>query len=104
MKHLILFAIGIVGLVAAVPALHGGPKQAEARGEYFASGQIQSECPTHEGVRDGECKRYWPNGKLQAQGQYLDGSMNGSWSFWNEDGTPDTARTGNYADGKFAAN
>jgi MORN repeat variant len=99
MKHLLLFLVGSAGLVAAVHALHGSASRDEQRVEYYASGQVQSECTAHAGVRDGACHRFWPNGKLQAQGQYTDGSMSGDWSFWNEDGTPDDARSGRYVAG-----
>jgi antitoxin component YwqK of YwqJK toxin-antitoxin module len=104
MKKLILFVLGCAGLVAAVYALRGNSSQSDERVEYYASGRVQSECPLHAGVRDGECKRYWPDGKLQAQGRYADGAMSGDWSFWNEDGTPDLARAGRYENGELARN
>ena len=102
MKHALLFAIGICGLLATVFALHGSPAQGEKRIEYYTNGQIQLECELHGGVRQGECQRYWPNGKPQAEGRYEDGSMSGTWMFWNEDGTPDRSRSGNYVAGEYA--
>ena len=101
MKHLLLLAIGLVGLVATVFALRGGATEAEKRIEYYANGHVQVECELSHGVREGLCRRYWPDGKLMAEGQYSDGLMSGSWTFWNQDGTPDGTRTGKYVGGEF---
>jgi uncharacterized protein len=100
MKYLLLFAIGIAGLVASVFALHGGGAQAEKRLEYYANGQVQVECELREGVREGECHRFWPNGKPLAEGAYTNGLMSGTWTFWNEDGSEDAARSGAYVRGE----
>lgn len=102
MKHLLLFAVGICGLVATVFALRGGAPAAEKRIEYYANGQVQAECAVHEGVREGPCRRFWPDGKPQAEGSYVDGRMSGAWTFWNEDGTEDRSRSGEYAAGERA--
>jgi antitoxin component YwqK of YwqJK toxin-antitoxin module len=102
MKHALLFAIGIAGLVATVFALRGGATQAEKRIEYYTNGRIQTECELHGGVRDGESRRYWPDGKRLAEGRYVDGTMSGTWTFWNEDGTPDNSRSGRYVAGEHA--
>ena len=102
MKHTLLYAIGIVGLVVSVFALRGGAGQGELKVEYYASGQVQVECELRDGVRDGECQRYWPDGKLLAKGRYENGLMTGTWTFWNADGTPDGSRSGTYVAGEFA--
>jgi MORN repeat variant len=101
MKHALLFGIGIAGLVASVFALRGGAAPGERRVEYYPSGQVQLECELQEGVREGECRRFWPDGKPMAEGQYENGLMNGRWEFWNEDGTPDPARSGEYVAGRL---
>ncbi len=102
MKHALLFAVGIAGLLATVFALRGGAAQAEKHTEYYTNGQIQLECELQGGVRAGQCQRYWPNGKPQASGRYEDGSMSGTWTFWNEDGSEDSARSGRYVAGEYA--
>jgi antitoxin component YwqK of YwqJK toxin-antitoxin module len=102
MKLALLFAIGCAGLLASVFALHGNAAQPEKRVEYYTNGQIQFECELQSGVRQGECHRYFPDGKPQAEGRYEDGSMTGTWTFWNEDGTPDRSRSGSYVAGEYA--
>ncbi len=102
MKNALLFAVGSAGLLATVFALRGGATQGEKRVEYYANGQVQYECELQAGVRAGECQRFWPNGRLQAQGRYEDGSMSGSWTFWNEDGSQDGSRSGRYLAGEYA--
>ena len=99
MKHALLFGFGIAGLVATVFSLRGGASGGERKVEYYSSGQIQIECELRGGVREGLCRRYWPDGKPMAEGHYENGLMIGTWSFWNEDGTPDLARSGEYAGG-----
>lgn len=102
MKHALLFALGIVGLVATVFALRGGAPEGEKRIEYYASGRVQAECQQRDGVREGECRRYWPDGKPMAEGSYVNGLMSGDWTFWNEDGSEDRSRSGRYVAGEYA--
>ena len=103
MKHAILFAIGIAGLLASVFALRGGATGVEKRTEYYTNGQIQLECELRGGVREGECQRFWPDGTPQASGRYEDGLMCGTWTFWNQDGSEDASRSGHYVGGELAA-
>lgn len=102
MKRSLLLVLGSLGLVAAVFALRGSSAQGELRTEYYASGQLQSECASKDGVREGACKRFWPDGRPQAEGQYHAGVMSGRWTFWNQDGSEDGQRTGEYRDGQRA--
>jgi len=102
MKHALLFAIGIAGLLATVFALRGGATGVEKRTEYYTNGQIQLECELQGGVRAGQCQRYWPDGKPQASGRYEDGRMSGTWTFWNQDGSEDSSRSGRYVAGELA--
>ena len=101
MKRSLLFALGIAGLVATVFALRGASGQDALRVDYYANGQVQAECEVQDGVRDGLSRRYWPDGKPMAEGHYRSGSMHGSWTFWNQDGSEDLERTGEYVDGKL---
>ena len=103
MKHALLFAIGIAGLLASVFALRGGATGVEKRTEYYTNGQIQLECELRGGVREGECQRFWPDGTPQASGRYEDGRMCGPWTFWNQDGSEDASRSGRYVGGELAA-
>src|SRR5689334_6846532 len=102
MKKSLLLVLGIAGLLVTVFALRGGAGAAEKRIEYYANGQVQVECELQNGVREGLCRRYWPDGKLLAEGRYEDGRMSGSWTFWNQDGTPDGARSGEYVAGEYS--
>ncbi len=102
MKQLLLFALGIAGLVATVFALRAGTPAGEKRIEYYANGHVQVECELRGGVREGECHRFWPDGKPLAEGRYSDGVMSGAWTFWNEDGSEDRTRSGRYVAGEFA--
>jgi hypothetical protein len=102
MKHALLFAIGIAGLLATVFALRSGATGGAKQIEYYSNGQIQLECELQGSVREGECQRYWPDGKPQASGRYEDGRMNGTWTFWNQDGSEDASRSGRYVSGELA--
>lgn len=103
MKRSLLLALGILGLVAAVFALRGASNPGEQRTEYYANGQVQSECACKDGVREGTCRRFWADGKAQAEGQYTAGLMSGRWSFWNQDGSEDSGRSGEYRAGQRVA-
>ena len=52
-----------------------------------------------EGELDGPYVQYWPGGDKRGEGSYQQGLLHGSWSFWNEDGSVDGVRTGNYSEG-----
>ncbi|MBK7644302.1 MAG: hypothetical protein IPJ19_14875 [Planctomycetes bacterium] len=101
MRKSLIFAVGLAGLVASVFALRGSGSAVEKRTDYYANGQVQSEYVLHEGVRDGACHRYWPDGKPLAEGEFQHGEMSGEWSFWNQDGALDASRSGRYVAGKF---
>lgn len=100
MKRSLFLLLGSLGLVAAVFALRGSANQGEFKTDYYANGQVQSECACKDGVRQGPAKRFWADGKPQAEGQYADGTMSGHWTFWNQDGSEDLERSGDYVDGK----
>ena len=52
-----------------------------------------------EGELDGPYVQYWPGGDKRGEGSYQQGLLHGPWSFWNEDGSVDGVRTGNYSEG-----
>ena len=47
-------------------------------------------------VKDGPAARFTKGGKKLEQGCYKDGKRDGKWTFWNEGGSVDAARTGVY--------
>ena len=91
----------VAGLSVSVRAIQAGHSADEARYQttFYANGQIEMECGTQAGKREGACRRFYPDGAKQAEGQYVDGKMEGEWTFWLSDGSVDTARSGTYAAG-----
>ena len=98
------FVVGlacVAGLTVSVRAIQAGHAGNDARAQatYYANGQLEMECETKAGKREGACRRFFPDGAKQAEGQYVDGKMDGEWTFWLADGSVDTARSGSYAAG-----
>ena len=91
----------VAGLTVSVRAIQASREADPARSQatYYANGQVEMECETHAGKREGACRRFYPSGAKQAEGEYVEGKMEGPWTFWLEDGTVDTARSGTYAAG-----
>src|SRR5262245_55108372 len=91
----------VAGLTVSVRAIQAGHAANDARSQatYYANGQVEAECETRAGKREGACRRYYPDGAKQAEGAYVDGKMEGPWTFWLADGTVDAARSGTYAAG-----
>ena len=91
----------VAGLTVSVRAIQGTHDVNDVRSQatYFANGQVEMECETRAGKREGACRRYYPDGAKQAEGTYVDGKMDGPWTFWLEDGSIDSARSGRYAAG-----
>ncbi len=54
---------------------------------WFESGQLSSEGPAIDGVKNGEWTFFHENGAKASQGNYSAGAREGEWSFWNEDGS-----------------
>lgn len=48
------------------------------------------------GLRNGQASTFYPSGAKEGEGRYRDGLMSGSWNFWNEDGSVDSKRSGQY--------
>jgi antitoxin component YwqK of YwqJK toxin-antitoxin module len=98
---LILLA-GLAGLTVSVRALQGTRDATESQTQttYFANGQVETECETLDGRRDGLCRRFYADGRKMAEGSYVAGKMEGQWTFWLEDGTVDGARSGRFESGE----
>lgn len=62
--------------------------------EYHRNGQLISEGAYVHGVEHGPWKDHFPNGQLAAEGTYENGKEVGEWRYWNEDGAPQTERSG----------
>jgi uncharacterized protein len=55
---------------------------------YFYNGKLESEGDFVDGNENGLLKTYWLNGKIRMQANYQNGIVEGSYKIWNEDGTP----------------
>lgn len=55
--------------------------------EWSATGQVVQDGQYVDGVRDGDWKLYYENGKPCKTEHYLHGKLDGSWTTWREDGT-----------------
>ncbi len=91
----------LAGLTVAVRALNKNPEDAASRSQstYYANGQVEMECATNAGKREGLCRRFYSDGRKMAEGNYAAGLMEGAWTFWLEDGSVDVARSGRYVSG-----
>ncbi|MFW5771379.1 MAG: toxin-antitoxin system YwqK family antitoxin [Spirochaetota bacterium] len=52
------------------------------------------------GKLNGKYTEYFPNGKVKAEGEYLNGKMNGMWTFFTSNGSKDEKKSGRYMLGK----
>jgi antitoxin component YwqK of YwqJK toxin-antitoxin module len=93
---------GLAGLTVAVRAFDRPHDDVGSSSQttYYANGQIETECSTRDGRREGPCHRYYSDGRKMAEGGYAAGRMEGPWTFWLQDGSVDDARTGSYAAGE----
>ena len=101
----IIIALGLVGLLITAFRMHSAA--ADSRNElqttYWPSGKPQAEFACHEGRHEGPARRWSASGQLLEEGNYHAGRMSGMWSFWNEDGSVDVARSGEYVDGQHVS-
>jgi antitoxin component YwqK of YwqJK toxin-antitoxin module len=49
------------------------------------------------GLRNGPARGFHANGAIESEGGYVDGLRSGRWTYWNEDGSIDHERCGEYA-------
>lgn len=76
-----------------VPAVQPGPGIQCSAGTRYRSGQnadvreewCEGEYQEHAAVH-GPYKAWWANGQLNAQGEYNNGRMVGTWQYWNMGG------------------
>ena len=54
---------------------------------WYESGQLSSQGPAVNGVRQGRWTAWHGNGNKSWEGDYSSGKRNGPWSFWSEDGS-----------------
>ena len=97
----LILLTGLAGLTVAVRALNRSPEEAapSSQSTYYANGQVEMECATNAGRREGLCRRYFSDGRKMAEGTYAAGRMEGGWTFWLEDGSVDRTRSGRYVAG-----
>jgi antitoxin component YwqK of YwqJK toxin-antitoxin module len=100
----VILLAGLAGLTLSVRAFQGtdGATEPKTQSTYSANGQVESECETLDGRRDGLCRRYYADGRKMAEGRYVAGKMEGPWTFWLEDGTVDRTRSGRFDSGERA--
>lgn len=53
---------------------------------WHENGQLASEGPARNGVKEGDWRHYHPNGTLASAGRYSAGERQGEWSFFDERG------------------
>lgn len=103
MKFLtLLLAAGGVGLFLTLGELRAETGEGKERQTtYFPSGQLwtEVECDAS-GAREGAFHRYLPDGRLEAEGQYVAGRMDGEWRWFGADGALDAEKSGVYRDGR----
>ena len=63
---------------------------------YHENGQLAEAATYKSNQLTGPYSRWWPNGQLRSKGTLEDGTREGRWVDFNEDGTPDPKKTGTY--------
>lgn len=66
-------------------AIKNGLREGEWK-SYFEDGKTQSTGFFHEGIRTGATTIYYENGNLYMEGPYKDGRQIGQWSYYDEQG------------------
>ena len=51
----------------------------------------------------GDFNEWYENGQKRTEGSFEDGQEEGLWTYWNEDGSIDTVKSGIYKDGEKVA-
>jgi antitoxin component YwqK of YwqJK toxin-antitoxin module len=70
---------------------------------YYGDGQCKNATIYVDGVKDGRSEQWYPGGAKEWDGSYQDGYREGRWMFWNEDGSLDQERSGDYQAGQRVA-
>ena len=99
-----LFALllGVLGLAAATVKVFEETVQAgvQPHTSYYANGQKKESTRFWEGHRHGHTVRWYPDGSLKAEGSFVQGRMDGEWTWMTPEGELDEARSGTYEDGQ----
>ncbi|MDP6538341.1 MAG: hypothetical protein QF903_04365 [Planctomycetota bacterium] len=75
----------------------GGGRMANGeRVSTYEGGAERERASWEDGVREGPCRRWYPDGTLKAEGRYEAGRKSGPWRFYAADGTLDAERSGTY--------
>ena len=69
---------------------------------YWRTGGPKTSISMQDGVRSGLATEWYSDGTKESEGNYLDGLREGEWSFWLENGSADSARSGTYSVGRRA--
>ena len=98
---IVILLAGAAGLTVSVRAFQNAQAAEDVRKHttYYANGQVETECDIRGERRDGTCKRYYADGSPLAEGAYVEGKMDGEWTFWRPDGSVDPERSGRYEAG-----
>ena len=68
----------------------------EARTSHGPNGSAREQTTFSEGLREGHCQRWHPDGTPRAEGRYAAGKKVGEWRFFDESGAIDADRSGVY--------
>jgi hypothetical protein len=100
----ITLVCGGLGLAAAAGLLGSHAEGAGgARLSRHANGAPRESTTFVEGLRHGPTRRWYDDGTLRAEGEFVNGRMEGDWRWYLPDGTPDGERTGRYEAGRLVA-
>ena len=69
----------------------------------FADGRVQAEGTFVDGLLEGWWVEYWDSGGMKSEGEYRTGLRQGPWNFRHQDGSADAGRSGLYVDGERRA-
>lgn len=96
---LLFGGVAVGGGLYARLASDGPPPQVA----YWSDGAKKSSVTFVEGVKEGPCQQWYASGAPECSGEYRRGLRQGIWTFWNEDGSIDQERSGEYREGKRVA-
>jgi len=90
---LLLLCIIVLGLQAASD---GATDLSGSRTSRWPNGSAREQATFSEGLREGHCQRWHPDGTPRAEGRYASGKKTGEWRFFDKSGAIDTSRSGVY--------
>lgn len=96
----ILSIVGALGAVALAIPLFAGADHGGLRTSEYSDGSPRERVAWVDGEREGHCVRWNRDGSIAAEGDYRSGKQVGHWNYYLQDGQPDTARSGEYVNGR----